>query len=114
MVSMDTRISNLEKNQADIETLLRSLKERLNPIIESPLESVCKRVHFQTDESAEPRTPQAVAQVEKRAELPQMANLLKDLKPSSFGGEEKVRNKDAVNMFCTNGAIYTASEGTLR
>ena len=28
-----------------------------------------------------------------------MANLLKDLKPPSFGGEEKEHNKDAVNMF---------------
>lgn len=40
MVSMDTRISNLEKNQADIMTLLRSLNEQLNPVLESPLESV--------------------------------------------------------------------------
>ena len=39
MVSMDTRISNLEKNQEDILTLLRSLNERLNPVIKSPLES---------------------------------------------------------------------------
>ena len=54
MGSMDTRISNLEKNQADIMTLLRSLNERINPVIESPLESVRKRVQFQTDESAEP------------------------------------------------------------
>ena len=37
--------------------------------------------------------------MEKRAELPKMANLLKDLKPPSFGGEEKERNKDVVNMF---------------
>ena len=28
-----------------------------------------------------------------------MANLLKNLKPLSFGGEEKERNKDVVNMF---------------
>ena len=28
-----------------------------------------------------------------------MVNLLEDLKPPSFGGEEKEWNKDAVNMF---------------
>ena len=28
-----------------------------------------------------------------------MANILKDLKPLSFGGEEKEWTKDAVNMF---------------
>ena len=112
-VSMETRISNLEKNQEDIMTLLRSLNERLNPVLESPLESVRKRVHFPTDESVEARTPQAVAQVEKRVELPQTANLLKDLKPSSFGGEEKERNKDAVNMFLHKWG-GTTSEGTLR
>ena len=27
-----------------------------------------------------------------------MANLLKDLKPSSFGGEEKEQNRDVINM----------------
>ena len=37
--------------------------------------------------------------VESDAELPQMANILKDLKPPSFGEEEKERMKDAVNMF---------------
>ena len=36
--------------------------------------------------------------MEKETYLPQ-ANLLKDLKPSSFGGEEKEQNKDSANMF---------------
>ena len=97
--SLVTRISNLEKTQADILTLLRSLNDRFNMVPESPLESAHRRVHFPTDGSVETRTPQAVAPVETSAELPKMANLLKDLKPPSFGGEEKERNKDAVNMF---------------
>ena len=97
--SLVTRISNLEKTQEDILTLLRSLNDHFNMVPESPLESARRHVHFETDESGETRTPQAVAPVETSAELPKMANLLKDLKPPSFGGEEKERNKDAVNMF---------------
>ena len=50
------------------------------------------------DKTVEPRTPHAVARVDKETDLPH-ANLLKDLKPPSFGGEEKERNKDVVNMF---------------
>ena len=37
--------------------------------------------------------------MESDAKLPQMANILKDLKPPSFGGEEKEWTKDVVNMF---------------
>ena len=97
--SLITRISNLEKTQGDILTLLRSMNDRFNSVVpESPLESTRRRVQFATDETVEPRTPHAVARVDRETDLPH-TNLLKDLKPPSFGGEKKERNKDAVNMF---------------
>ena len=91
--SLPTRISNLEKTQGDILTLLRSLNDRFNSVVpDSPLESTRRRVQFATDETVEPRTPQAVVQVERDADMPQ-TNLLKDLKPPSFGREEKERTR---------------------
>ena len=47
------------------------------------------RAHFAIDENMEPCTPEAIAHVEKSAQLPQVANILKNLKPLGFGGEEK-------------------------
>ena len=44
MVILVTCISNLEKTQGDILTLLQSLNDRFNAILESPLESVRKQV----------------------------------------------------------------------
>ena len=94
-----TRISNLEKTQGDILTLLRSMNDRFNSVVqESPLESTRIRVQFAMDETVDPCTPHTVAQVDRETDLPQ-TNLLNDLKPPSFGGEEKERNKDAVNLF---------------
>ena len=91
--SLITRISNLEKTQGDILTLLRSLNDRFNSVVpESPLESTRRRVQFATDETVEPRTPHAVVRVDRETDLPH-TNLLKDLKPPSFGGEEKERNR---------------------
>ena len=57
-------------------------------VTENPLESTRRRVQVATDETTEPRTPHTIARVEKETDLPQ-ASLLKDLKPLSFGGEEK-------------------------
>ena len=75
------------------------MNDRFNSIApESPLESTRRRVQFATDETVEPRTPHAVAQVDMEINLPH-TNLLKDLKPPRFGGEEKERNKDVVNLF---------------
>ena len=97
--SLITRISNLEKTQGDILTLLRSLNDRFNAVVPpNPLENTRRRVPLAMDETVEPRTPHAVARVDRETDLPH-TNLLKDLKPPSFGGEEKERNKDAVNMF---------------
>ena len=68
--SLVTWISNLEKTHGDILTLLGFLNNHFNVSPESPLESVCKHVQFSTYETVEPHTLQAVAQVEKSADLP--------------------------------------------
>ena len=98
-----SRISTLETSQGDILTLLQSMNNRLHVMSESPLEGARKRVQFAASEDVEPHTPLVTARVGGSAEPPrqsvEIANLLKDLKPPSFGGEEKECNKDAVNMF---------------
>ena len=51
--------------------------------------------------------------VEKSVDLPYMANLLKNLRPPSFGGEEKEQNKDAVSMFLHKwGGIHNLRRNT--
>ena len=100
-------ISSMKKFWGDILTLLWSLNDQFNAVVtKNPIESTRRCVQFATDKIVEPRTPHAVAQVEKETDLLQ-ANLLKDLKPPRFGGEEKERNKDSVNMFLHKWGEYS-------
>ena len=83
--------------------MLQSMNDCLHILIASPLNSTCKEVQFATSETVEPYTPQAIVQVERNTNPPrqfvEITNLLKNLKLSRFGGEEKERNEGAVNMF---------------
>ena len=89
LVSLVTWVSNLEKTQNDILTLLCLMSNWLNAIPKSLIETACKCVSFVLDETVEPCTPLVIAHVESDVELPHMANILKDLKPSTFGDKEK-------------------------
>ena len=66
------------------------MNDCLHKMSASPLEGAHKRVQFAANEDVEPHTPLAAVHVAGIADPPQqsveIANLLKDLKPPSFGG----------------------------
>ena len=90
------------------------MNDWLNTILESLIEIAYRRVSFVPDKIVEPRAPQDAAQVESDAELPQMANILKDLKPPSLGEKKKNGQKMSLICFCTSGGTSIALEGNLR
>ena len=84
------------------------MNDWLNTNSNSILETAHRHAPFASDKTIEPHAPRAVAHMESNADLPQMANLLKDLKLPSFGGEEKEQTKDVINMFLHKwGDIYS-------
>ena len=75
------------------------MNDRLNASSNSILETVRRQAPSVPDKTVEPRAPPAVVHVECDADLPHVANLLKDLKATSFWEEEKEQTKEVVNMF---------------
>ena len=98
------RTSVLESTQTEILRMLRTIHDRLDTGPATPMgsthspSSARKKVHFTGAEDVAPR-PSERAVEPTRQSAAWTAGNLKDLKPPSFGGEEKERNKDSVNIF---------------
>ena len=84
--------------------MLRSIHDRLDVGPATPKgtkqspSSARKKVHFSGIEDVVSR-PSMWAVVPAKQSIALTASHLKDLKPSSFGGEEEEQNKDLVNIF---------------